>query len=95
MDEYTPTTEHTRGYASNHGRMPAEWFDRWLEQFKAIIARDALIVAANHIDLDAIAQEWAERAGTDDAHWIAGNAAASAQLSIYNEADKYALKTNG
>lgn len=34
-DEYVPTEDEVRHYVSTNGRMPAEWFDRWLVQINA------------------------------------------------------------
>ena len=28
-EEYVPTKDDVRHYASTHSRMPADWFDRW------------------------------------------------------------------
>lgn len=51
-DEYVPTEDEVRHYVSTNGRMPADWFDRWLvehdcevearglEKAEAFIVRD-------------------------------------------------------
>ena len=35
INEYTATTEEVRWYVSNNGRIPAQWFDRWLQGERA------------------------------------------------------------
>lgn len=45
-DEYTPTTEEVRWYVSNNGRIPVEWFDRFLAAHDAEVAAKALEEAA-------------------------------------------------
>jgi len=102
MDEYTPTTEHIRasyiygdmqydGSTATPVRIANAEFDRWLASVKAEAARDVLRNLAHRIDLEEIAEEWAERAG-NDAHWAAGNAASAVQMLIFDEANRFDRK---
>ena len=54
MSEYTVKTEEARWYASNHGRMPVEWFDRWLDAERARVWDEGHLAGAS----DGTSDDW-------------------------------------